>query len=127
MQYSAPTFDVNLDPEGFVIDLDSLYAALAHLKDSRHARGLRYSLVTILVCIVLAKIAGEDYLAGIAEWVAHRKDTLSDMLHWAKPRAAHRTTYSRILENIINITDWEQVVHDFSFISWRRSCRAKAG
>ncbi len=40
MQYRAPTFDVNLDPEGFVIDLDSLYAALAQLKDSRCARGL---------------------------------------------------------------------------------------
>lgn len=113
MQYNAPTFDVNLDPAGFVIDLDSLYAALTQLKDIRHARGLRYSLVTILVCIVLAKLAGEDYLAGIAEWVAHRKDTLSAMLHWVKPRAAHRTTYSRILGKVINIADFEQVVHDF--------------
>ena len=113
MQYSAPTFDVNLDPGGFVIDLDRLYAALTHVKDSRHARGLRYSLVTSLVCIVLAKLAGEDYLAGIAEWVAHRKETLSAMLHWAKPRAAHRTTYSRILGKIINMANFEQVVHDF--------------
>jgi predicted transposase YbfD/YdcC len=113
MQYSALTLDVNLDPDGFVIDLDSLYAALAQLKDSRHARGLRYSLVTILVCMVLAKLAGEDYLAGIAEWVAHRKETLREMLHWVKPRAAHRTTYSRILGKIINITDLEQVVRDF--------------
>lgn len=113
MQYSALTFDVNLDPEGFVIDLDSLYAALAQLKDSRCARGIRYSLVTILVCIVLAKLAGEDYLAGIAEWVAHRQDTLSEMLHWVKPRAPHRTTYSRILGRIIPIAELEQVVRDF--------------
>ena len=112
-QYSAPTFDVNLDPEGFVIDLDSLYAALARLKDSRHARGVRYSLVNLLVCIVLAKLAGEDYLAGIAEWVAKRTKPLSEMLHWVKPRAAHRTTYSRILGHVIDITEFEQVVHDF--------------
>lgn len=112
-QYSAPNFDVNLDPTGFVIDLDSLYTVLARLKDSRHARGIRYSLVTILVCIVLAKLAGEDYLAGIAEWVAKRKKPLREMLHWANPRAAHRTTYSRILGRVIEIAEFEQVVRDY--------------
>lgn len=112
-QYSAPNFDVNLDPAGFVIDLDCLYTALAHLKDSRHARGIRYSLVTILVCVVLAKLAGEDYLAGIAEWVAKRKKPLREMLHWANPRAAHRTTYSRILGRVIEIAEFEQVVRDY--------------
>jgi hypothetical protein len=35
------------------------------------------------------------------------------MLHWVKPRAAHRTTYSRILGHVIDITEFEQVVHDF--------------
>ena len=32
MEYSTPTFDVNLDPTGFVIDLDSLYAFLCRVK-----------------------------------------------------------------------------------------------
>jgi predicted transposase YbfD/YdcC len=113
MQYSAPTFDVNLDPDGLVIDLDSLYAALSKLKDARHARGLRYSLVNLLICIVLAKLAGEDYLAGIAEWVAHRRVVLSEALHLVKLRAAHRTTYSRILGHVIDIAEFEQVVSDF--------------
>ena len=112
-QSSAPNFDVNLDPAGFVIDLDSLYPALARLKDSRQARGLRYSLVTLLVCIVLAKLAGEDYLAGIAEWVAKRKKPLGERLHWAQPRAAHRTTYRRILGRVIEIAEFEQVVCDY--------------
>lgn len=113
MQYSAPTFDVNLDPDGLVIELDSLYAALSKLKDTRHARGLRYGLVNTLICIVLAKLAGEDYLAGIAEWVAHRQQSLSEVLHLVKPRAAHRTTYSRILGHVIDIAEFEQVVSDF--------------
>lgn len=112
-QCNTPNFDVNLNPEGFIIDLDSLYASLARLKDSRHARGIRYSLVTILVCIVLAKLAGEDYLSGIAEWVTKRIPTLSEMLHWVKPRAAHRTTYSRILGCVIQLAELEQVVHDY--------------
>lgn len=32
MECSTPTFDVNMDPAGFLIDLDSLYAHLARLR-----------------------------------------------------------------------------------------------
>lgn len=119
MQYNAPTFEVNLNPDGLVIDLDSLYATLAKLKDTRHARGLRYSLVNLLICIVLAKLASKDYLAGIAEWVAHRQQPLSEALHMVKPRAAHRTTYSRLLGHIIDIMEFEQVVSDFLLVCHR--------
>ena len=35
MECSIPTFDVNLEPTGFLIDLDSLYACLARLQDKR--------------------------------------------------------------------------------------------
>ncbi|MBI5300778.1 MAG: hypothetical protein HY868_01475 [Chloroflexi bacterium] len=64
------------------------------------------------MCIVLAKLAGEDYLAGIAEWVAHCRESLSEVLHWVEPRAAHRTVYSRILGRVINIVEFERVVRD---------------
>ncbi len=43
MESTTPSLDVNLDPSGWVIDVDSLYAAFARLHDSRQARGLRYS------------------------------------------------------------------------------------
>ncbi|MCC7160864.1 MAG: transposase family protein [Anaerolineae bacterium] len=66
-KYSAPTFEVNLDPAGFVIDLDSLYAHLTQLKDSRDPRGVRYSLVTILLFLLLGKFVGQDTLSGIAD------------------------------------------------------------
>ena len=52
----------------------------AELQDKRDARGLRYSLVTVLVLIVLAKLAGEDRLVGIAEWVKHRAAFLAEAL-----------------------------------------------
>ncbi len=113
MEYTSPTFDVNLNPDGFVVDLGSLYAFLAKLTDRRHARGVRYALVTVLVFIVLAKLAGEDRLAGIAEWVQHRKDALAEALHLAKPRAPHRTTYSRILGRVVDTEEFEQVVREF--------------
>ena len=49
MKYTPLSFEVNLRPEGFIVDLDSLYSSLMQLHDQRDARGLRYTLVTVLV------------------------------------------------------------------------------
>ena len=112
-QYNAPTFDVNLDPAGLVIDLSSLYATFACVTDQRDARGLRYSLPTVLTFVTLAKLAGENTLAGIAEWVKYRIDELSAAFGLAKKRAPVDTTYSRILANALDAKELEGVVHDF--------------
>jgi predicted transposase YbfD/YdcC len=113
MECNTPTFDVNLNPSGFVVDLDSLYAHLVRLRDRRHARGLRYALVTVLGCVVLAKLAGEDRLFGIAQWVRYRKELLADALHLDKPRAPCVNTYRAILGQVIDIEEFEQVVREF--------------
>ena len=113
MKYTPLSFDVNLKPDGFVVDMDSLFAALATLHDRRDARGLRYALVTVLVFIVLAKVAGEDHLRGIAQWVELRKDALAEALGLAKPQAPHATTYSRVLRWAVDIDELEQVVSRF--------------
>jgi predicted transposase YbfD/YdcC len=96
-----------------VIDLGSLYDYLCRLKDCRHPRGVRYALVTILIFVILAKLAGEDHIAGIAHWVELRKDGLAQALHLVTPRAPHRTTYSRILGRIIGVDDFEHLLCDF--------------
>lgn len=113
MKYTPLAIDVNLRPEGFVVHLDSLFAALATLTDRRDARGLRYALVTVLVYILLAKLAGEDHLRGIAQWVALRKEALASVLGLVKPQAPHATTYSRVLRKAVDIEDLEQVARDF--------------
>ena len=112
MKYKPLSFDVNLKP-GFVCDLNSLFAALARLKDRRDARGLRYRLVTVLVFIVLAKLCGEDHLRGIAQWVSLRQEVLAEVLKLAKPQAPHATTYSRVLNEAVDIEQFEQVVAQF--------------
>ncbi len=112
-QYIAPSLDVNCDPTGFVVDLDSLAAFLARLHDPRHARGLRYSLVTILLCVILAKLAGEDRPTGICDWVRHRASLLAEALHWTKPRAPCLNTYRWILGEVIDLDELEQLIHDF--------------
>jgi predicted transposase YbfD/YdcC len=113
MDYKSLDFDVNIEPAGFVIDLGSLHDRLATLTDGRHARGKRYALVTVLVFVVLAKLAGEDRLFGISEWVNHRKEQLAMALHLVKPRAPHTSTYSRILGRVVQVEEFERVVHDY--------------
>jgi predicted transposase YbfD/YdcC len=113
MKYTPLSIDVNLRPEGFVVHVDSLFAALATLTDRRDARGLRYALVTVLVYLILAKVAGEDHLRGIAQWVALRQDALARALGLAKPQAPHATTYSRVLRNAVHIEDLERVAREF--------------
>jgi hypothetical protein len=62
MKYTPMSFEVNLRPEGFIVDLGSLFASLMQLHDKRDARGLRYALVTVLVYVVLAKLSGESFV-----------------------------------------------------------------
>ena len=50
------------------------------MEDRREARGLRYQLVHILVLVVLAKLAGEDRLSGISEWVRRWQEALAKAL-----------------------------------------------
>jgi len=95
------------------MDLGSLYDWLCCLKDCRHARGVRYALVTILVYVILAKLAGEDHVSGIAHWVDLRKDALAQALNLRRVRAPHRTTYSRILGRVIALEDFKEVVRSF--------------
>lgn len=113
MECSTPTFDVNLEPTGFLIDLDSLYASLARLQDKRHARGVRYALVNVLLFLVLAKLAGQDRLYGISQWVRYRKKSLAGVFHLKKPRAPCANTYRNILGRVVDIEAFEQVVRDF--------------
>lgn len=112
-KYTPLAFDINLRSEGFVFEVGSLFEALLPLHDQRDARGLRYALVTVLVFVVLAKLAGEDGLRGIAQWVAERKDSLATLLGLAKAQAPYYTTYARILAHAVRVDEFEQVVGHF--------------
>ena len=78
MKYTPLSFEVNLRPEGFVVDIDSLFSSLMQLHDKRDARGLRYTLVTVLMYVILAKLSGENFVRGMADWVKLRKEQLAE-------------------------------------------------
>lgn len=113
MECIAPSLNVQLEAEGCVIDLGSLYARLAQLPDKRHARGLRHALVTVLVYIVLAKLAGQDRVYGISQWAKYRQVTLAEAFGLLRVDAPSVNTYRRVLANAVEIEEFEQVVRDF--------------
>jgi len=91
-------------------DVGSLYAEFCQLRDSRKARGKRYQLGMILTLIVLAKVCGEDKPSGIAEWVKHRMEWLCEALQLAWKRMPHRSSYERILAQVVSWEELEQLV-----------------
>lgn len=95
---------------GQVFDVGSLYAEFRQLKDPRKARGKRYPLETVLTLIVLAKICGEDKPSGIAEWAKHRLAWLCEGLQLERKTMPHRSSYERILEQVVSWEELEQLV-----------------
>lgn len=96
--------------EGRVFDLGSLYTELSKLTDKRDERGIRYQLVNLLGFIVMAKLCGEDRPSGIAEWVSHRIDLLTTALQIERKSAPHHSTYRRILSDVIDVEEFEQII-----------------
>jgi predicted transposase YbfD/YdcC len=113
MKYTPVSFEINLRAEGFVVDVGSLFAHLMTLHDKRDARGLRYALVTVLVYVVLAKLCGENFIRGIADWVKYRQEALAAGLGLAKGQAPHASTYSRILGYAIEPEEFQNAVRSF--------------
>ena len=95
---------------GQIFDLGSLYAGFCELQDSRKARGKRYRLQTVLTLMVLAKLCGEDKPSGIAEWAKHRVEWLCEGLKLERKTMPHRSSYQRILEQVVNWEELEQMV-----------------
>lgn len=73
--------------------VNSLYQALQKVPDGRCLRGRRYSAAVVLTLLLLAKMAGEQSIAGIAEWVSHRKEVLAQWLPLVRAPCANTYRY----------------------------------
>jgi hypothetical protein len=63
---------------GLIFDIGGLYDYLMKIPDKRKKRGKQYSLASILVLILLAKMGGEDKPSGITDWVAERGQKMKE-------------------------------------------------
>lgn len=98
------------EEEGYAIDLASLWHRLATVTDTRCAKGLRYPLPTVLVLMVVAKLAGEDTPSGMASWIKSRGRALRAAFHLPWPRMPHHNTYRRLFAQVIAPEQLDQVV-----------------
>lgn len=98
---------------GVVFSIDSLYAFLLKLSDRRKRRGIRYSLATVLVLLILAKLCGQNKPYGIAEWAKNRSEFLVEALQLNRSYLPHHSTYRRILDTGVDGEELEQLISEF--------------
>lgn len=113
MDYTNLTADEDVNANGLIYDIGSLYAYLEKVADTRHARGKRYPLVMLLILVLLAKLGGEDQPSGIAEWVAHRRDELRALNILNREQAPSHMTYRRVLQAMVSPAELETLMGEY--------------
>jgi predicted transposase YbfD/YdcC len=100
------------------VSAGSLYEALKRVKDKRRRRGKRYSAAVVLTLVVLAKLAGQVKLQGIAEWVRWQAETLAEQLPLRRGQLPCANTY-RYVSDHIDVAELNAVLGEY-FASLRR-------
>lgn len=120
MNDSTLSFELQDATEGYVFEVGSLRDVLEDVADARDPRGKRWPQVVVLLLALLAKLAGEDKLRGMAQWINLRIDWLNRTLQ-LRPRynrqrqvsGPHATTYSRVMGQAVDVQQLEQKVHAY--------------
>lgn len=74
-------------------EVGSLYERLKEVRDGRCRRGRRYEAAKVLVIMLLAKMAGEESVSGIAEWARLRATWLTEALGLRRLPCANTYAY----------------------------------
>lgn len=82
------------------VEVKSLYQRLAGVSDGRQKRGRRYKAGVIITILLLAKLAGEKSLSGIAEWARLRQGWLAERLPLPQGQARCANTYRYICDHL---------------------------
>jgi predicted transposase YbfD/YdcC len=110
---SKSTDEGNLQSQGVIFSISSLYAYLLQIHDQRKRRDIRYTLVSILVVLILAKLCDLDKPYEIADWAQNRSEFLVEVLRLKRARLPHHTTYRRILDSVLDWDEFERLMSDF--------------
>jgi predicted transposase YbfD/YdcC len=102
-----------LDAGAVVFDVGELAAYLGRVHDSRDPRGKVYPLGVILAAVVLAKLAGEDKLSGIAEWIRLRRDVLVELFNCKHRRMPCLNIIRWVLQAVVSAEELEEVLRRY--------------
>lgn len=97
---------------GVIYGTESVYARLLKLTDLRKARGKQYSLVTLLMIILLAKLSGQDKPVEIADWAKNNQGRLVELLKLKRDKMPNHNTYRRVLAYKVYREEIEQLVRE---------------
>ena len=114
MEYSTVGRGQEISAEGVVYDKGSIYGRLQRLTDLRKARGKRYSLSTVMMVVLLAKLSGANSPTEMAEWGIYHQAEIEALLGIQLKRMPERSTYRRILAYKIYETEVERLVGEYN-------------
>ena len=98
---------------GIVYTIGSLYDLFHQMEDPRKAKGKRYSLVTLLVLIFLAKLCHQDTPVEIADWAKNHADELVELLKLKRDWMPHHNTYRRVFQDVISETEFKELMESY--------------
>lgn len=114
MEYSIAGRRQDICVNGVIFDQSSVYDRLHKLSDLRNARGKRYSLVTLLMIILLAKLCGANTPMDIAEWGENHKEEILKLLKVKRPDIPKHSTYRRIMAHKVYVEEIERLVGEYN-------------
>jgi predicted transposase YbfD/YdcC len=113
MEYSTQAEGQGISPNGVIYVLGSLYDRFQQLPDSRKAKGKRYSLVTLVVLIFLAKLSGQDKPVEIADWAKNHAERLVTLLHLRHAWMPHHNTIRRVFQAVLSEAEFAQLLKEY--------------
>lgn len=100
MECTTILAEVQVPRDVKAVEVESLYEALKRVSDRRNRRGRRYPAAVVLTLLVLAKLAGEVKLKGIAEWVGWQAELLAKRLPLYRGKVPCVNTYRYVSDHI---------------------------
>jgi len=91
-----------------------LYDRFQRISDPRKAKGKRYSLITLLVLIFVAKLCGKDKPGEIADWAKNHAEELAGLMKLKRTWMPHHNTVRRVFHNILDEAEFNRMAQDYS-------------
>ena len=102
-----------INENGVIYDVSSLFAFLEKIRDLRKARGKRYHLTTLLVIIFLAKLCGQDTPVEIADRAKNHAEALVHLLQLKRSSMPHHNTIRRVFQNILDEAEFNRLMQAY--------------